>query len=270
MPLNARQQRFVDEYLADPDLNATAAYRRAYPSCTSDEAAAANASRLLGTAKVKAAVEEAMAERESRTEITQDKVLRHWWELATADPNELVEFRRTCCRHCYGAGNKYQRIGWEMERDRAAHKRAVDEFKPGKGKVPPGRFDEAGGVGFDPRRPPRQDCPVCFGEGEGRAFFKDTRTLSPAARRLYAGVRQTKEGLEVKVHDQAAALANVAKHLGMFKEVHEHQGKDGGPIQFCDMSDADLDRRIAELQARIGGAAGGEAGTPGRPPALPG
>ena len=30
--------------------------------------------------------------------------------------------------------------------------------------------------------------------------------------------------------DQDGALANVAKHLGMFVEKHEHTGKDGKPI----------------------------------------
>lgn len=35
---------------------------------------------------------------------------------------------------------------------------------------------------------------------------------------LYAGVKQTQGGFEVKMHDQLAALQSVARHLGMFND----------------------------------------------------
>ncbi len=31
-----------------------------------------------------------------------------WWDIATADANELTEYRRLCCRHCWGFGFNYQ------------------------------------------------------------------------------------------------------------------------------------------------------------------
>jgi len=34
-------------------------------------------------------------------------------------------------------------------------------------------------------------------------------------------------GLKIKLHDKRAALVDMGKHLGMFREVHEHTGKDG-------------------------------------------
>lgn len=37
----------------------------------------------------------------------------------------------------------------------------------------------------------------------------------------------------------------IGKHLGMFKEVHEHTGKDGGPIQTEDLTETEIARRIA-------------------------
>ena len=40
----------------------------------------------------------------------------------------------------------------------------------------------------------------------------------PASQVLYAGVKQTKDGLEIKMHDQQKALENVARHLGMFQD----------------------------------------------------
>jgi phage terminase small subunit len=62
------------------------------------------------------------------------------------------------------------------------------------------------------------NCPECHGDGVGHNVAADTRTLSPQARMLYAGVKQTKDGLEIKMHDQQKALENAARHLGMFTE----------------------------------------------------
>lgn len=214
--VSLQQQLFVEKYLSDPDMNGTAAYRHAYPACKSDEAAAVGASRLLSSAKVQEELARQRSERSERTKITQDKVLQHFWAIATANPNELIEHRRVCCRHCWGDGFNFQRTDREMARDRAAHEKAVAEFKPGKNKTPPGAFEEAGGVGYDERRGPNPGCPECFGDGVGKTVAKDTRQLSREGRRLYAGVKQTKEGLEIKVHDQAAALVNVAKLQGYF------------------------------------------------------
>lgn len=50
--MTEKQKRFADEYLID--LNATRAYRAAYPAVKKEEAARANASRLLTNANVKA------------------------------------------------------------------------------------------------------------------------------------------------------------------------------------------------------------------------
>lgn len=50
--LTTRQRAFVEEYLADPERNATRAYRKHYKS--KGEAAAFNASRLISAEKIKA------------------------------------------------------------------------------------------------------------------------------------------------------------------------------------------------------------------------
>lgn len=70
MALNARQQRFVEEYLVD--LNATAAAIRAgYSAKTAQE----QGSRLLSNVMVQAAIQAARQAQSKRTEITQDYVL---------------------------------------------------------------------------------------------------------------------------------------------------------------------------------------------------
>jgi phage terminase small subunit len=59
-------------------------------------------------------------------------------------------------------------------------------------------------------------------------------------------------GLKVKFHDKRAALVDIGKHLGMFKERVEHTGKDGGPIEIDQVAhDADaFTRSVAGLAAR--------------------
>ena len=68
--MTEKQKIFADEYLID--LNATRAYKVAYPRVKNDEVAAAAAARLLRNVKVAAYISERMQERQKRTEVTQD------------------------------------------------------------------------------------------------------------------------------------------------------------------------------------------------------
>lgn len=83
------------------------------------------------------------------------------------------------------------------------------------------------------RRDPKQGCLGCAGEGHANVLVKDTRNLSPQARALYAGVKITKDGLEVKMHSKLDALEKVFKHLGLYAadKKLEVTGANGGPIQ---------------------------------------
>lgn len=237
--LNAKQLRFVDEYLVD--LNATqAAIRAGYSAKTAGQIG----ERMLKKVEIQAALTGRMKAREKRTEITQDMVLRRYWEIATADANELVQFRRTCCRHCWGIDHGYQWI------DEDEYQRAVAAQEPKEnGEMPPPP-DTSGGFGFDSSRDPSAQCPKCHGDGHGHVHVQDTRKLAPAARALYAGVKQSKEGLEVKMHDQMAALTNVAKHLGMFKDKVELSGKDGAPIETRNEATVD-EKAVREIVQRL-------------------
>lgn len=73
-----KQKIFADEYLID--LNATRAYKAAYPKVKNDNTAAVSANRLLRNDNVVEYIEERMADRAKRTEVTQDDVVK---ELAT-------------------------------------------------------------------------------------------------------------------------------------------------------------------------------------------
>lgn len=91
MKLTPNQKIFVDEYLID--LNATRAYKAAYKSCKKDETARANGSRLLTNANIKYYINERMKEREKRTEITQDRVLKELAKIGFADIKDYLEYK---------------------------------------------------------------------------------------------------------------------------------------------------------------------------------
>lgn len=87
MKLTLKQKIFVDEYLVD--LNATRAYKVAYSQVKNDEVAAAAAARLLRNVKVESYIQQRMKDREKRTEITQDRVLKEYAKLGFFDPRKL-------------------------------------------------------------------------------------------------------------------------------------------------------------------------------------
>lgn len=73
--------------------------------------------------------------------------------------------------------------------------------------------------------------------GPDGVTVKPKEQLTDAQRRAVAVVEQTvtEAGgtIRVKLHNKVDALEKLARHLGMFKDVHEHSGPDGGPIQIA-------------------------------------
>ena len=94
--MTEKQKIFADEYLID--LNATRAYRKAYPSVKRDETAAQAGSRMLRNAKVAAYIQERMQERQKRTEITQDRVLQELAAIAFAKVTDYAEVKDECVK----------------------------------------------------------------------------------------------------------------------------------------------------------------------------
>lgn len=89
MALTEKQKLFANEYLID--LNATRAYKAAYPRIKSNEAAAVNGSKLLRNANVSKYIEERMQERAKRTEITQDWVLEELRKIASVNGTDFAK-----------------------------------------------------------------------------------------------------------------------------------------------------------------------------------
>jgi len=235
MSLNDRQQRFVQEYCKD--FNATQAGIRAGYS---EKTAGSQAHDLLKNPEIAEAIEERKEQLAALAEIDAAWVLRQWKQIATADPNEIMQLRRGCCRHCYGFGHAYQ---WTEGEYMTAVNKAVDAGKPAP--------DGMGGFGFDLNAEPNPACPECGGLGQEILHVNDTRKLKGAAKRLYAGVQKTKDGLKIITRDQDAALANISRYLGMLVDRKEISGPNGGPVPLAHITADDLsdDQLAAILKA---------------------
>lgn len=210
--LSAREARFVMELAADD--NAAAAYVRAGYS---KRHANANVTRLTAKHSIQAATARVRANIAERAGYSAQEALQFAADVLRADPRELVEYRRGCCRFCHGKGHLYQRTEGEMARDRAKHDTQV-ERRQGRNKdyEDPG-FNEMGGAGFDASSDPHPECPDCAGEGIGRTVLKDTRNLSREAAALFAGVKVTKDGTEVKMHDKVAMVDKMFRYHGLYE-----------------------------------------------------
>lgn len=156
MAITEKQKRFADEYLKD--LNATAAARRAgYKDPNFGR-------QLLTKTNVSEYIQKRMQAQQSRTEITQDRVLQ---ELAA------IGFAR---------GTDYAQI------------------------------TDSGVVALTP-----------------------TDRLNSQQKAAVTGIKETKEGVEVKLADKVKALELLGKHLGMFD----------GASQSADIEDlADLRKEV--------------------------
>ena len=86
MPLNDRQEKFVQEYLKD--LNATqAAIRAGYSESTARSIGSEN----LTKPDIQAEIAKAKAKRSKRVEISQDRVVQEMAKLALADTRTLLD-----------------------------------------------------------------------------------------------------------------------------------------------------------------------------------
>jgi phage terminase small subunit len=106
IPVTAKQRRFADEYLID--LNATRAYKVAYPGVKRDETARVNGSRLLTNANVRAYVDEQL-ERISNARV--------------ADAREVMEYLTSVMR----GQSKAPVVVIEGEGDGVSTARAMDK-----------------------------------------------------------------------------------------------------------------------------------------------
>ena len=213
--LTTKQQLFVDEYIID--YNATqAALRAGYSERTARSIGQEN----LTKPDIENAIDIAVTARRKRLRIDADSVLYMWWQIANADYNELSSVKRVACGYCYGGAD------------------ITDDSEPS----------------IDPTKTPDIDCATCGGNGEAYVYLADTTNLSPTAKLLYQGAENTKFGIKMNTANRMKALDNVARHLGMFKDVIDHQSSDGSMTpqaapDYSRLSDDEL-RQYAELESK--------------------
>jgi len=204
-----RTHRFIEE-MAKTNV---ASPREAALNAGFSVGTASNAvAKLLADPAVLAAIEERRAAVAQLANISPALVLKQWLDVATADPSKLIRVRRLNCRHCWGKDHKYQWTEWEY----AQRVKDVLEWRPTKRDEKRPEFpDGAGGMGFTFNADPSPDCPRCLGEGVVDVFIADSSTLTGPERALFAGVKVTKDGIQVLMHDQAAMWKNISDYLRM-------------------------------------------------------
>jgi phage terminase small subunit len=210
--------------------NATEAYRQAYDVRNMLPATINNkAWELTNNAAVKARFEFLREMATERTVLQKADVINLITEIATADATQLSELQVRGCRHCWGVGYRYQwasaieyafRCAEVIDQNAKAERRhqmmqaqtnkQVAQFEP---TDLPG---DEGGYGFQVMREPNPECPSCLGEGLEVVRFKDTRHLKGKNKRLFAGIKKTKDGIEIKTRNQDAALDMLAKIHGVY------------------------------------------------------
>lgn len=175
--LDARERRFVEEYLVDLD-----ARRAALVAGYSGTMAASKAYQWVSGGKVKPhvyeAVIQAQAERAKRTGVTADKVITELAKLGFSDIRKAVRWQPNV-------------TGMHEDQDTGETRLAIT--------------NEVALIGSD-------------------AIDDDTAAA-------IAEISQTdKGGLKLKLHDKRAALVDLGKHLGLFRDRLEVTGKDGAAL----------------------------------------
>lgn len=219
------REKFV-QILATGNVTQADAYRQAYPGSVRWKSTAVDgkASELAARPEVRARLEWLQRQAAERVVMTRAEalalVLADAQAVVQADASELTRWRCLNCRHCWGEGHAYR---WRNERE---YWKALDDVceaqakwdgtpeERRKGKRPELPKDD-GGYGFRRTDEVNPDCPECEGEGVQDTKLGDTRRLSKNARVLFDGVKQTKNGIEIKQRDKEAARALLAKYAGI-------------------------------------------------------
>lgn len=240
--LTPKQLRFVVEYFAMG--NATEAYRAAYDcSRMTNKTVGRNAHALLANNKIAAIVAQRKSEAVDNAGFGLKDAFNELVNVATADATELMNYRRLNCRHCHGVDHAYQ---WTDEAEYAREYAAWEDRNARAKKKTPPPSDE-GGYGFAFNADPHPGCPQCRGEGITDVYFTDTRKLSDGARRLFNGVKVTKDGVTILLRDRDAAVDKIVRMLGGYKDsLVLHPGAAVDSAKDLPMDAAEASRLYAE------------------------
>lgn len=210
--------RFYVEYLSP-----SKAYRLSHGhiKCSTQDDAL-RGQQFLSHPKVYHYIETLKAAEAERYKASISSILKDWIEIAKADASLVSTVRRINCRFCNGVDHKYQ---WKTDEEWAtAFAKAMQHNDdPNNHRDRVELPDSVGGWGFDHTISPHPDCPECRGEGIAETWIADMSKLTGPEKKLFRGVKQTKNGIEVLLADQDKARDSIARHFGMFVDVTQLQ-----------------------------------------------
>jgi phage terminase small subunit len=219
---NIRHEKFAQLVASDRRPSVAYAWARAGDGTEPTDADAVGATRWISNAKIAERIKELREQAAEKAEWTVTDALRDFLDIAEAPVNELIATRIGACRFCYGDNHLYQ---WKEREFLEACQRAEQADPPEP--LP----DIAGGFGYRRTAAPHPSCPECEGEGVMRVVPQDTTKLSPAAARIYEGVKKTRDGYEIKIADRHKARENAARIIGAFVDRKELSGPKGEPLK---------------------------------------
>lgn len=238
--LTAKQELFCATVIETG--NRGFAYRRAYNvgPRTKPQTVWRNATALAAMPHVAKRIRELLDNAAANATVSKQRLIQFLWDRIMADRRDVVNYVRRCCRRCYGTDHQYQ---WKDEMEFAMTLAQVMDYNGALPPDDPRRKElptDEGGYGFDPHREPEPTCdsPDCMGDGFGKTVIADTTQLSGSAALIYEGVKETQNGIEVKLADRNADMAQLAKLLGWsIERVDQTVNTKGGKELPADMYD---------------------------------
>lgn len=184
------------------------------------------ASTMAALPQVRARIEQLRADAAAQALVTRERVIHDIVAQLTCNVNELVSLRRYNCRHCNGDNFGYQ---WRDDEEyslaviaaidhNSAAADARTRAKDGKGPKAITLPSDAGGYGYTRAGEPNLACPECLGDGIAESIIHDTTKLEGGALLLYAGLKETSTGPEVKLHDKSKLLERLCAMMGWNKD----------------------------------------------------
>lgn len=199
-----KELRFACEYVANGG-DAPAAYRECIRSDGTKRQIEARARQLLKDPSVLAKIDELHERVEKAAVLSATDIVERLTLIANADLTKLSRVVQRCCRHCYGAGHRYQ---W---RDNIELEKACDKARKDKTPAPL----PLGGFGFNATLAPHPECPQCDGVGHEEVEIPPASSYGLAEKAAYLGAKTGKYGIEVAYEKPTEALKLIAQTMGM-------------------------------------------------------
>lgn len=213
-----RFERFCREYIIDRNGS-----RSARDAGYSKKSAGSQAFDLLKKPDIKQRIAFLEAEHLAKLEMDKDEIVERLVSLVRADPNELMQIRIAPCRYCHGENGEYHwrnqrefnkaHVAWQSSYEAARKGKSEEQTAIWKRDNP--EPTSIGGFGYKRTLPVNEECEECDGLGTFFSRPMDTTQLSPLGKALFAGVKETQNGIEIKTHDQMKALHTLAEIVNL-------------------------------------------------------